>query len=360
MAGLRSTNELLDLLRKEATLPELQSLLRMVKGRPGAEETVIHRRTDHAHDELRSLMLRGVLTPEELVQAIQAAEENGNQHIFYYTPRGRSAARYLDDAAAIAAVLFQTADWQSSLGFPRISLIPSAGAVWADFRIGLPGKPRDWVAKLYVRDTRQEPVPHHERLAWEKRSGFQAPEGWTVSLTHQVPSRAVVTARWNHPDVFEIRVSRRGAVTAGTIPGRLFLMRKRLDEAFGNDTIIEWDLTPVRNNMILAEPNHREVYRTSQTRMSSRRGVTANFRQPTPEESLGSDDSAQDAIERLLRDGGQCHANTVKFLEEGSDGLLGDDLRVVVGATHRHEVVILSQASSTAVDYVTDQLRHHR
>ncbi|QJW98671.1 hypothetical protein FTUN_6266 [Frigoriglobus tundricola] len=278
----------------------------------------------------------------------------------YYSPL-KGKGKLIADGEAVAEAIFETKNWRDQHQFPKLTLIPSTAFTWADFRIGLAGKPHDWVAKFYDREVRHEDVPEDQVRKWiEGQTGTRVDPTWKFAVTKEVPYRSIVLARWNHPDVLELRVSRRGVVSRTTIALREEAIWTRIAKAVKQSDLTGWDLTPVRNNMMRAEANGATTFRTSRTNLRTAMGTRAEFHRPTDEETLSADDVAVRSIVGLINEGGDCQANTVNFLADQSSGILEQDLQVIVGAARPNEIVIRSEASSQAVDYVTDQFRAYR
>ena len=61
-----------------------------------------------------------------------------------------------------------------------------------------------------------------------------------------MPYRSILFARWYHPNLLELRVSRRGVASRGTIVMRENAIWSRLKAAINREDLVEWDLTPVR------------------------------------------------------------------------------------------------------------------
>lgn len=112
--------------------------------------------------------------------------------------------------------------------------------------------------------------------------------------------------------------------------------------------------------MMRAEAKGATTFRTSRTNLRTVMGTRAEFHRPTDEEALSADDVALRSIVGLIDKGGGCEANTVNFLADQSGDILEQDLQVIVGAARPNEIVIRSEASAQAVDYVTDQFRAYR
>jgi len=356
---MSSIESILELLVEEATLAELQGLLRTIR-QEGTAEVRVPRRREDVRDELRKALAGGIITQERLLEALRDAEENGNQHVMYYSPL-KGKGKLVADGEAVAEAIFERKNWRDQQKFPKLTLIPSTAFTWADFRIGLAGKPHDWVAKFYDREVRHEDVPEDEVRKWiEAQTGTRMDPTWNFAVTREVPYRSIVLARWNHPDVLELRVSRRGVVSRTTIALREDAIWTRIEKAVKQSDLTAWDLTPVRNNMMRAEAKGATTFRTSRTNLRTVMGTRAEFHRPTDEEALSADDVALRSIVGLIDKGGGCEANTVNFLADQSGDILEQDLQVIVGAARPNEIVIRSEASAQAVDYVTDQFRAYR
>ncbi|HEY1189407.1 MAG TPA: hypothetical protein VGE74_17265 [Gemmata sp.] len=381
-----STREaVIELFGEETTLSERQRLLRTIRDTVGEDVVRVPRRADDALEEIRKAVRAGHLLPEQLVAALQDAEENGNQHIMYYVSV-KDKTRIFADGEAVAQAIFGATDWYVRQGFPNLASPTGDAFEWADFRIGLPGKPHDWVAKFYTPESREEPVPAGEVQAWITAQTGVAHDGagtdltsdehvqawitaqigvapnpaWRFNFTRPVRFRSVLLARWNHPGILELRVSRRGLDSRTTLATREEAIWTRLARAIKKDDLSAWDLGPVRSNMVRAEARGGMPFRTSRTTLRTALGTHVAFERPTDEEAMSADEVASRSIAGLMSDGGRNEVLTVNFLADRSDDALEQDLLVIAGVARAHEVVIRAQSSARAIDYVTDQFRAHR
>ena len=179
----------MDIYEVEATYEELFTVLASVQEKDGKRQFAIPRVKKQAFDLIRKCVINGDITRDSLIHAIQLAEENGNQHIFYFAPTSDKLRELLDNGELIASTLFGRPDWREAMGFPRIASIPggSEAFLWADFRVGVEGKPRDWVAKIYDREVGLQTVPDHELSKWMKEYNVEFPQGWKFETTKEVP-----------------------------------------------------------------------------------------------------------------------------------------------------------------------------
>src|ERR1051325_3096045 len=124
MSNYKELDEALSLVKNLATIEQIQGLLRTRKG----EENV--RITANTIDELvnsnlRTAVEKRAIEIEKVFDLIRDAEENGNQHIFYYKVNSTAIADALSFEKL--APRMWGADWKKKLedDFPAIKLKPN-------------------------------------------------------------------------------------------------------------------------------------------------------------------------------------------------------------------------------------------
>jgi hypothetical protein len=194
MANYKEVDETLALVKDFATTEQIQNLLRTRK----KDVRITGENKDQIVDRnLREAIDNRIIDIESVFDLIREAEENGNQHIFYYKAKSKAIAEALA-FENFAPRLFGP-QWEKRLedDFPQIKLKPSDFKV-SDFRRHKK-KPKDWIFKIYG------------QLTVEKQTNEEEREGAT-SLWRKFEFeslRIVLLARWNSgPDLLEIRVQR--------------------------------------------------------------------------------------------------------------------------------------------------------
>ena len=229
--------------------------------------------------------------------------------------------------------------------FPRY-FENSEGYSWADFRIGLPNKPNDWVAKLYTRDPSLKFV---NQVTQEN--------GDVVKTFKPEYERIVALARWNAPNLLEVRITR--CESRDKLRMRLHGIWKKLSPALKQELdFIEWDVRSIRKKMLESRRENETIFTTGSLQLTDSQSGKIIVHPNTPEEEADDADERSAAIDAVLGDNRcVCDHLAITYLQSGSSNVLERDLRVSIGGRYDHEILVSAQASLQAVDYVTNQLR---
>lgn len=332
--------EYYDLVDSLCTVEQVKDVLREYKADYGTDVRVTA--PDKATliaSNLANAVDAGIVPAHRVFELIRSSEENGNQHVFYFKAGTDSIRARLRRGRDVIAPHLWGEQWETTTGFPKPNLVPNE-YVWADFRPGKQGRGMDWVAKLYG----------HESV--ERFTGEIEEQGRYIYRQYEVvDERVVCVARWNDPDLLELRVPR--ATSKKLISRRLRTLTEALAPAIDAADIVPWDLAAARKNLLRRQDQHRSVYDLGDTRLRDSAHGTALFHPYTEEEDLFTAIERHDAVELLLRQG-DCEQLTVRWLPRGP---VQEMVRAVIGALAPNEVNILPQTSPEVVDYVTDQLR---
>lgn len=188
---------------------------------------------------LRQAVSEGYVEPRHVFEGIIEFEECHHQQVYFYRPRDEARQRDFQDAEAIRAKLMGG----SSPSFP-VYTRQNEGLSWADFRIGLPNRPNDWIAKAYGFE--------HHRKAVQSREMTRA-DGSILSSTKysHVDVPVVMIARWRDPDWLEIRVDLSNASSrTKLIAARLQKFWNLLRPAFSESSVSVWSFRSSGEAMI--------------------------------------------------------------------------------------------------------------
>jgi hypothetical protein len=349
----------------------LESTLRKAKAKAGdsnGDEKIKSSGTKaEMVQQLSKCYLMKLVTLEEIEELIQENEENGAQHIFYYKPASKAAAGRLAQGNRIAESIFGEGFTRKKQRFPRLLTVPDGQSEWIDFRVGyIPNKPKDWLAKIYVRATGQEPLSQEEFESVLSTNGMKLadfPKGFVFGGNRQISRGVAVVVRWNDPDLLEFRVSQEWAEDRKDIESRLAIVMQKFEKVIPSKDLIPWNLSRVRPAMASADNKGNEVFRVYRASLRTKMGATTTIIAGSLEEGIENDDDINGSMERQYRGGATSGAFTVRFLANGSQNSLVEDLSVVLGAFQNepgrktHEIMIRASATPQAVDYVTEQLR---
>src|SRR5262249_6619196 len=247
MSNYKELDEALSLVERLATTEQIQSLLRIHK-EEGHTDVRITAENKNAvvNRNLRDAVDARAIDIQKVFDLIRSSEENGNQHIFYYKVKSRAIAEAL--VFENLAPRMWGANWKKKLAndFPAIRLKPN-DFKYSDFR-QLPKKPRDWILKIYGEAT------------IERYTGDQKPEGaqflWRKYEHEQL--RIVLLARWNSPDLLEIRVDRNES--RKRIEGWHDKVWEMLNPHVVRSQFAPWELSEVMKNLIKKQVENDEVY----------------------------------------------------------------------------------------------------
>jgi hypothetical protein len=315
---------------------QVTTLLRAAKGSKGVRISAENKH-DLVHRNLREAIEARSLPIERVFNLLRDAEENGDQHVFYFKARSRR----LGDFDSIGKALFGSR-WPDKTGFPKVDLIPR-GFLVSDFRGWNEKKPKDWALKVYGHEIR------------EHFTGVKREEGSAIwKRFEQQEFRHVLLARWNSPDLLEMRVPRDDSKRR--LNDWLGVLWNELNPAISQTNFQPWDLSRARRRLIEEEDKNTTLYRFHDTQLEDSNHSRASFEPYTEQLTLFTAIETKDAIQGLLRAKSECTRLAVTWLE-GRNGIPAKDLRTLIGVGETNEVVIARRCSQKELDFVTEQLR---
>lgn len=337
MSQQSEVEEALSLVQGMCTAEQIKDLLRTRKGQEGIRITA-ESKEDLVNRNLRDAISSKSITIDQIFDLIRSAEENGDQHIFYYRPKTKKLAELLS-LEWVARQLWG-ASWDKQVSnFPSIKLKPNDYR-YSDFRI-LPKKPKDWVLKIYGQNV------------ITKSTGKSELRGSSIWREYvEEPLRIVLLARWNSPDLFEIRVQRNESRRrVEDWKNRVWSM---LSPALVLAQFDEWDLKGQMTRIILEhDKNSQYTFRDASIEDE---GVNATFQAYSDQGDLFASKRSIDAIEGYIQAEGECKGLTVAWKRKPG-ATPEKDLRTLLGARAQNEMIVFSHCSAGDLDYVTDQLR---
>ncbi|MGA2001288.1 MAG: hypothetical protein ABSG52_14960 [Terriglobales bacterium] len=339
-----STNqdELFRLVELFATSEQVKQLLRLAKDHEAVRITA-ENKSDLIQRNLRSAVASKAITLDQVYGLVREAEENGGQHIFYFKPRNKTVAESMA-FESVAKQLWGT-DWQKKMSFPNVKTAKNH-FVYGDFRLWNPTKkPLDWMLKLYG------------HMQFERFTGEEKQEDgglWRLFVPEDL--RIVLIARWNSPDLLELRVQR--DQSRKRINSWLAEIWKMLGPALDKGNIDAWDLSKARRRMIDEEQKNQHIYQFRDTRLEDSVSNRMSFESHATQGNLFASTEAKQAINDVLAaKNSRCTHLSVNWLPT-KDGTLSREYRTLLGDREAHEVIFSAQCSAAEVDYVTDKLRY--
>jgi len=320
------------------TVDQIKAILRAFKP-DHKDEIFLSGNKPDLIENLRKVVKSKVIPFNKVVDAIREAEENGNQHIFYLEPRKESVRKKCRDGMAVATELWGE---EFDEGFPRFDVVPETYA-WADFRQGLKGRPRDWIAKAYGHYT------HLEQIGTEPRA-----DGTIAKIFKPVDERVVCCARWNDHGFLELRIE--SAPSKAKMDERIRETWKLLAPALKPTDFVAYDFSHARRRLLEERQENEAMYRLNGTQLTDSSMGSAQITPHTEDESVDGAPEREATIACYLEssDNG-CRHLLVTWLPGESNKALDDDLRTISGGANTNELIIQSRVSSRAVDYVTNR-----
>lgn len=340
MSAYKELEDALSLVKKLCTADQIQGLLRTQKGQEGVRITAENK------DELVDRNLRGALEAraievEQVFELIRSAEENGNQHIFYYKPKSKAIADAIT-FESIAQRLWK-GNWKQTVeAFPAIKLRPNTYQ-YSDFRRH-PTRPNDWILKIYG------------QMILTRATGKIEQRGenifWKEYVEEQL--RIVLLARWNSAaGLLEVRVQRSESRTR--VRDWHVKVWEMLNPALVMSQFDRWELTKAMAQLITNHAANKAVYDFRDASVVDS-GVHVSFEAIEDEGTLFSSLETRQSLTRYLAADSECDGLTVTWLKQSS-GKPQKDLRTLLAARERHEMIVFAHAPGEDLDYVTDQLR---
>jgi hypothetical protein len=342
MATYKDLDEALSLVENLCTTEQITNLLRKRKGTASVRISA-ENKDDLVRRNLRTAIEAKAIDMQEVFDVIRSSEENGGQHIFYWRPTTSKLAETLT-VPHIAEQLWG-GHWQKTVGaFPSIRLKPD-DYKYSDFRAVSGRKPKDWILKIYGQKT------------IVRATGKTKPEAPGVFWREFVEEslRIVLAARWNYPDLLEIRVQRNES-------------RRRVEEwhqqvwsmlapALTRAQFAPWSLGAPMRRITLEADKHPTIYEFRDAGVLDKGGdVVANFQTVSDQGNLFESQQTVSSIKSFLEAGGNLNGLAVKWMANPNAEPL-EELRVLMGAKESNEMVVFGRCSAGDLDYVTDQLR---
>lgn len=350
MANYKEVDETLALVKDLATTEQIQDLLRTRR------ENV--RITGENKDQIVDRNLRDAIDSraieiEKVFDLIRDAEENGSQHIFYYKAKTKAIA----DALAFESVAERRfgANWKKKLedDFPQIKLKPNDFKV-SDFR-QLEGKPKDWILKIYG------------QTIVEKSTAEQEPEGTTAlwrKFTYEA-LRIVLMARWNSPDLLEIRVQRDSS--RRRVEGWHNTVWEYLKPHVVFNQFDPWEVSKAMKNLIAKQEGNETLYKFENAKVIDGAYTLITFEADASNPTLFATDETRESLQRYLKAKSDWAGLVVTWFPQTNDipekamrTLLAvrqtQEMQKRIGQ-HSNEIVVPAHCSAEDLDYATAQLR---
>jgi hypothetical protein len=335
---------------KECTQPQIAELLKKYKDINEITKGEIRHSLSKQGliENLQRVVSLNLIPKSEVYDLIQQSEENGEQHIYYYRPQGKTA-EMCAEGTEIANALFGES-WGVDY-FPQFER-RTEKLKWADFRLGFDGKGKDWVAKLYG----------HERiLRLQKREKVDiTATGYREILDYEAEDyNTVLVVRWNHPRLLEVRIDQTGMQKAGTAESRLESVWEEINKAIPQSDCTPWDLRKAITYMLVNRTDNHEVYDLGTVRLLDASHGGVQFDPFKPTESIDGDAGRTAALNDLLKSKAQGTRAAITWKTNEECKELNKSLLTIVTGEQFNCLVVSSKTSASVLDYVTNKLRKY-
>lgn len=244
MARQQFPDSLAKLVQEWCSVEQISDLLRNAKYIRDEVRVSAPKKEILVDQNLREAVETEAVSLDAVYNLIREAEENGNQHIFYYK-HGLDGVLTLDQ---VGSKLFG-AEWRQTKGFPRTDLVEQE-FVFADlhpWNVHL--KPNDWILKIYGHEFTERPTGVVEEVGDNKlKREFVREE-----------RRIVVVVRWNNScRLLEVRVPQ----TESKKRINVWLKRtwEMISGACHPGEYLQWNLKRQRKRIIDEEKTNQKIY----------------------------------------------------------------------------------------------------
>lgn len=330
-------DKMLILVEEVCTKNAVQDLLRRARS-DNSSVRISGNKGEVINTNLRDAVNSGAISKAVVYDTLCSAEENGNQHIFYYVPKTKGFQLKYSNGHSIANALLGNG-WQDKYHFPKFELIPK-GVVWSDFRTAKPvGSEENWTIKLYAGTERRTFV--EERV--------EGPDT-VLKVYARTLSREVYLVKWHPFGLLEMRVPREQSQKA--ILESLFNLWTMVEKAVDSEDFETFDLTKASRELIDRHSSQNSPYRLGDVYFMDDETGSARFAPPSSEDDVMDHEGRQKAIKYFET----CRELTVIWLPTAATSSVEEELRTVIGKVRPNGILIASQATAAAVDYVTYRL----
>lgn len=301
--------------------------------------------------QLKKAVDANYLDSRLVYELLRDSEETGQQHIFLYKPRSAKDAVVLKDGAEVSTRLFDEA-WGPDY-FPLFTQ-PEKSLAFVDFRLGVPGHPRDWVVKAYG---------HGVKLRTVDRS-VKNIDAHTFTETRTVTRedvRTVMVARWRDPHFLEVRIDRTKSSGEEDMASRLRAFMDMLAPAFTTAQLTAHQLRDTGEQLILErklkDGKQNPAYTLNSLTLLDKSEGEVLFRPKEPQQGIDDDDVRVRALEAALGGGAQAIGLSITWqpCDSAPTALDSPVTTIITGAAY-NELVFSARLLPTVFDYVIGRL----
>lgn len=253
MARPQLADDLAKLVNDWCAVEQIAQLLRDAKDTSDEVRVTAPKKDVLIEKNLREAVEAGAVPLDKIYNLIREAEENGNQHIFYYR-----------------------AQWAKKMDLPRADLVEN-DFIFADlhpWNVAL--KPHDWVLKIYG----------HEFVDKYTNVIKEIGENRFTHEFYREGRRIVIVVRWNNPGILEVRIPQ--TESRKRIKQWLEKTWLMIAPACRPTDFSPWKLTKARARMIDEQKINEKVYRLNHTRVEDEDHNVGTFECHDPQGNLFS------------------------------------------------------------------------
>ncbi|MGB9233145.1 MAG: hypothetical protein WCC04_01945 [Terriglobales bacterium] len=332
------TQDLAKLVYDWCAAEQIAQLLRDAKDTSDEVRVSAPKKETLIEKNLRDAIESGAIPLDKVYDLIREAEENGNQHIFYYRRSGQPGS--LNNVAT----RLWGAQWEKKMDLPRADLVEN-DLIFADLHPwNADLKPHDWVLKIYGHEFTKRYTDVIEKIEGHrfKHEFFEEPR------------RLVIVVRWNNPGILEVRIPQTASKKrVNQLLQQTWLM---IAPACPPTEFEAWKLTKARGRMIAEQKTNEKIYRLNHTRLEDEDHNVGTFECHDPQGNLFSKQKMVNSVQNFIEEG-ECKNLRVLWFT-GNNPNPSRELHTLIGHNETNEIVIGGYCQSQDVDYVTDQLRH--
>ena len=333
---MAENDDLLALIKEHCTADQIKGVLRTASGNKDVKVSAASKE-ELVETNLRDALRSHSLDAEKLHDLLREAEENGPQHIYYWRTTARDVAHQLTLEHVRSSLLGARAPKHPVYALKR------EGYVISDIRAWGRRKPADWAVKVYGHETREE------------ATGETIDDGpnrfFKVYIRKEY--RYVLMARWNAPDLLELRVPRDSSHQR--VNGWRRYLEQMLRPAVPFDRFKPWNLQSVSKKFFEQEASHKHLYRLGDAKLEDPHHNLVTFESYAPDGDLFAAAATQSAMKGLLDNEAKHKQQRILWLEQSDQGI--SEISTLIGTRTENEVTFSRHQNSQGIDYVTGQLR---
>lgn len=329
--------QLLALIEQHCTAEQVKELLRTASGNKNVKVSASSKE-ELVGKNLREALDSHSLDVEKVYDLLREGEENGPQHILYFRCPYKDVAQQLTLRHVRSTLL-----GDSPPTAPRLE-VKRQDYVIADVRNWNDRKPLDWAVKIYGHEIREEPT------------GEVIREGPSRILKVFVEEeyRYILMARWNAPDLLELRVPRDSSVTR--VDNWYKILRQQLRSVIPFDRFSPWSLKGVSKTLFDEQERNKKIYRLGDAQLEDPDHNFVTFQSFVPDADLFGTAAAKSAAQDLLQHNSTYKHQRVLWLEQKDEKFVGE-ISCMIGLRAENEVIFFRHQTSRGIDYVTAKLR---